>query len=127
MERLLADGRKVRLGYWFFTAVLALLLVGAVATPARAGGVHFSVGIGIPLPAFPYSYSYPYPYPYPSYSYSYPGVVAPYPPHYAYAPPPVYPPVWFAGQYRGHYGSRGRRYYHRPAPHFHSAPRHYRR
>jgi hypothetical protein len=114
MKRLLADGRKARVGRWACAAALALVFVGAMATPARAGGVHLSFGIGIPVPV----YAYP----------SYPTVVHPYPPpYYAYGAPPVYPPVWFSGHYRSHHSWGGHGHHHgRPGKHYHGGRRHHR-
>ena len=39
-----------RLGVGLAGALLALVLVGGLPTPAQAGGPHFSFSFGIPLP-----------------------------------------------------------------------------
>ena len=60
--------------HWAGAALVALLLLGISATPARAH-VHFSFGIGLPFVG--YSYAPAYRYPYAAYPYDY-GYGAPY-------------------------------------------------
>ena len=111
MKRFTARNRKSLLGCWAAAAVLALLLVGGMATPASAGNVHFSFGIGLPLPVPVYSYpAYPvypavsYPAPY-YYAPSYPVVVG------GYYGPRYYGGWRGHGHYRhGHHGYHGRRH-----------------
>jgi hypothetical protein len=94
-----------RLGHTLATGVLALVLVGVFAAPARAH-VHVFIGgvFGLPLPAYPYVTTYPY---VPAYPYAY---VAPgYPRYplyggYAVLAPPAVPPRAWA---RGHWAWRG--------------------
>jgi hypothetical protein len=83
---------------WACVGLLALVLVGGVATPASAHVRVFIGGVfGLPI------YPYPYAYAAPTYAYPY----SPYPVYAPYAAP--LPPVWVGGRwasrhehFRGH-------------------------
>lgn len=90
--------RVGRAGTWIAAAAVGVMLLMAVPTPAKAGGVHFSIGIGIPV------YASPYPvYSYPAYA----------PPAY-YVPPVAYPPVVVGGF---SYVGKGHGHHRRHSPH----------
>jgi hypothetical protein len=101
-----------RFGHALATGVLALVLVGLFAAPARAH-VHVFIGgvFGLPLPVYPYVLTYrdvpAYPYAYVA-PYSY----RPYPLYGGYAvvaPPAVPPRAWARGHWAWRRGSSGRR------------------
>lgn len=102
--------RPWRLGHALATGVLALVLVGFSAVPARAH-VHLFIGgvFGLPLPVYSYAPAYPYP-PIPSYAYSVP-YYPPYPVNggYAIVAPPVPPRVWVRGHWAWRSGPWHRR------------------
>jgi hypothetical protein len=94
-------------GSWIGAVALGLVLVTVAATPARAGGVRFSIGIGVPVVAAPYPV-------YPAYG----------PPAYhVYAPPVVYPPVAIGGFW---YAGKGYDHHHRRPHHHQRHSRHWR-
>jgi hypothetical protein len=100
-----------RLGHTLATGVLALVLVGLFAAPARAH-VHVFIGgvFGMPLPVYPYVAVYPYAPPYP-YSYAAP-YYPPYPAYGGYAvvrPPAVPPGAWARGHRAWRRGPSGQR------------------
>jgi len=90
-----------KLGHALATGVLALLLVGLFAAPARAH-LHVFIGgaFGLPLPMYPYVSAYPYAPPHP-YVYAAP-YYPPYPVYGGYAvvgPPAVPPRAWARGHW----------------------------